>query len=140
MWLAGLLALLALVGCGQVEEVRLDETDNGTALTISPRSVVIITLAANPAAGFGWEVYDGEGTVLVADGLPIFEPGPGTGGETSAGGTQTFRFTPGASGQTRLVLGYRGPDDPVDELPAQTFSVDVAVEMETPEGAPPAAP
>lgn len=126
-----LLLAFALAACGRTEEINLTDADNGAAITLNPQNVLIITLAANPASGYGWEVYEVDDVVLVPDGLPHFEPGPGTGGDEDAGGTQTFRFVPGGTGQTRLVLGYRGPDDPADVLPAQTYEVDVTVAVDT---------
>lgn len=126
-----LLLLSSLAGCGRTEEVKLTDADNGAMITLTPQNVVIVTLAANPASGFGWEVFEVDDLVLVPDGLPHFEPGPGTGSDGDAGGTQTFRFVPGGSGQTRLVLGYRGPEDPPDVLPAQTYSVDISVVVDS---------
>lgn len=128
--LVALVLILALAACGRTREIKLDASDNGSAVTLGPSDILIITLNANPTTGFAWELYEVDQGVLIPDGLPHFEPGSSATDLTGGSGTQTFRFLPGGTGQTRVTLGYWGPSDPADVLPDQTFTVDVTVEVD----------
>lgn len=128
--LAALVLLVALAACGRTREIKLDAGDNGTAITLQPSDVLIITLNANPETGYAWELFEVDPGVLTPDGLPHFEPGSSATDLTGGSGTQTFRFLPGGTGETKLVLGYWGPSDPSDVLPDQIFTADVTVETD----------
>lgn len=125
-----LLLLLLLAGCGRGTEVKLTDADNGTAVTLGPDDTLTVTLQSNATTGYSWEIFEIDDTVLVPDGLPDYQPDAGSAGLLGAGGTQVFRFSPGATGRTSVLLGYRGPSDPVDVIPSQTFGFVVTVGAE----------
>ena len=92
--------------------VRLDESANGTTVTVAPGTPIILELASNATTGYTWLP-----TTLPDDArVAMDEPAGGTyvapsaePGLTGAGGTHAWTFTAVAAGTTDLGLGYVRP-------------------------------
>jgi predicted secreted protein len=103
----------------------LTNSDNGASVTIKTGQTLAVRLDSNPSTGYGWQVRQADGAVLILQGEPQFiapaDAPPG------AGGVEVFRFAAATAGQTTLTLVYRRPFEP-NAAPAQTFSVQVTVQ------------
>jgi inhibitor of cysteine peptidase len=120
-------------------EIQIGAQDNGRQVRIHEGQTLVISLAANPSTGYGWEP---EHAGLSAAAAPILiqvgseylptEPSGQPGNLSEVGGslllgvpaTQVLRFVPAAEGKTTLRLLYRRPWEK-NLAPSAQFSLDV---------------
>jgi inhibitor of cysteine peptidase len=115
--------LVGMVGCSP-KPVQLTEADNGTSVSMSVGSQLVVTLPGNPSTGFNWEVKSVDASILELAGDPQFVSDNTN--IMGAGGALTFTFDAKIAGSTTLELIYHRPfETGVD--PLQTFSVKVEV-------------
>lgn len=105
-------------------EVRVNRNDNGRRIDLNEGQALVITLEANPTAGYAWETVEANEKILQQRGDIEFEPGSGLLG---AAGKQILRFEAVSAGQTTLKLIYHRPWEKGVE-PAGTFSIQVVVQ------------
>jgi inhibitor of cysteine peptidase len=126
-----LFALLLVTGCtGAVSEpgtVELNDGDNGKIINLSLGQILIISLGSNPTTGYSWEVAEIDGAVLEQKGEALFEDEAPEGTPlVGAGGTETFKFSGVAEGETTLKLIYHRPwEEGVEPLEIYLISVNV---------------
>ena len=118
-------AILLVAGCGPANEVVLDESDNGSQVTLEVGQILVVGLPSNPSTGYSWEVEAIDAAVLSQSGDPEFVS-EAEGDVVGAGGTETFRFETVAAGRVQLTLIYHRPFEAGVE-PIDTFSVTVEV-------------
>jgi len=104
-------------------EIRVSTNDNGRWIDLNEGQVLVVTLEANPSAGYTWEAVEANEKILRQTGEIEFEPGSGLLG---APGNQILRFEAVSGGQTTLKLIYHRPWEKGVE-PAGTFSIQVVV-------------
>jgi inhibitor of cysteine peptidase len=114
--------VLALSSCGQPSEIVLDDSNNGSQITLNMGQTLSIRLEGNPSTGFGWEVLEINEAVLRQAGDIDFEAESDLPGSP---GIQVLHFEPVASGETDLELVYRRPWESED--PVETYLLRVIV-------------
>jgi predicted secreted protein len=109
----------------------LDESDNGTAVSVKVGSTIKVVLTGNPTTGYGWTpaLSEADAKILQQQGDPEYVPDSNLIG---AGGTYTFTFLAIATGDAQLKLVYLRPWESVP--PLKTFSVSVKVEKQPLDG------
>ncbi len=128
-WLLGgwLAWALLVAGCGGPSEVKVGAASNGGEIAVQQGQAVVVALESNPSTGYGWEVAQNDGGVLMLEGKPQFESVPPQGTPLlGAGGTQTFRFKTVGSGTAELKLVYHRPWE-TNVPPLQEFNLKVVV-------------
>ncbi len=133
MWRSFSLAALSLTlaACGGVtvpptHGTAMTEANDGQTLRLKKDGVLIVTLVSNPTTGFQWTVDQIEAAYLKQQGEPDYVSDCPD-GRPGCGGHQTFRFTAGGAGQTKLRLIYHRPFEK-DKPPAQTFGVTINIQ------------
>jgi predicted secreted protein len=109
----------------------LDESDNGTTVSVKVGSTIKVVLKGNPTTGYGWtpDLSEADAAILQEQGGPEYVPDSNLIG---AGGTYTFTFLAVATGNAQLKLVYLRPWESVP--PLKTFSVNVKVEKQPLDG------
>ncbi len=126
LW-GGLAWTLLVAGCGGAKEVKVGAAANGSEIAVQQGQAVVVALESNPSTGYGWEVAQNDGGVLVLEGEPQFESVPPQGTPLlGAGGTQTFRFKTVGSGSAELKLVYHRSWE-TNVPPLQVFDLKVVV-------------
>jgi inhibitor of cysteine peptidase len=106
-------------------DVRLDESDNGAAVTLKPGDRVRVVLESNASTGFAWiEASAPAAAVLVPVGEPFYVAS--SSGLLGAPGHQVFDYQAVAAGTTSVSLDYERAFESVP--PASTWSVNVTVQ------------
>ena len=131
---AGVLALACLAGCKAEadEPLILDETADGTAITISPGDYFTIQLDANPSMGYLWEVTTLNEKVLALEKSVVVN----TKEASRFGGRKQRQLTFQAvsQGVTRLELEFDKANDFDEDDPSlETFSLVITVAEDVPE-------
>ncbi len=111
----------------ELEEVNVDEDDDGSQVELEQGQILVVTLESNPTTGYGWEVAEIQESILEQMGEADFEPSDeGEPPMVGAGGWEIFSFEAISAGQTTLQLVYRRPWEEGVE-PINTFSIEVVV-------------
>ena len=129
---AGILVLLAVIAAlapssstfaePSAAEVRLSAADGGRLVSLAEGQVLVISLEANPSAGYGWEPERVEQDILRQVREAEFQPESALLGSP---GVQTLRLEAVGNGWTDLKLVYRRPWR--SEAPSGRFSLGVQV-------------
>ena len=126
VWLvAGVAALSVLLfACAGPSDVKIDETANGTDVSLRAGQKLIVTLKSNPTTGYDWQVDEVDESVvkLVAQEFkPASDPN-----RLGAPGQTEFQFQAVGAGTTNLHLIYvRSWEEGVD--PEDAFQVSITV-------------
>ena len=116
-------SLVILTACSSGNEVKLDESDDGSQVALNGGQTLVVSLEGNPTTGYTWETAEVDQKVLREVGEPQFEAESDAVG---SGGVQTLRFETVTSGSTTLKLVYvRAWEEGIP--PQETFSVQVIV-------------
>ena len=118
------------MGCDS-GSIKLDDSTNGSEVTVRLGQTLTVNLKSNPTTGYQWELAECDDAVVrLVSGhfTPPSEVTERSGAlRVGAGGIQTFLFKGSGAGRTTLKLVYRRPWEK-DVEPIQTFSVTVRVE------------
>jgi inhibitor of cysteine peptidase len=110
-----IVSVVVLAGCSQhPSEIVLDDSNNGSQITLHMDQALTIRLEGNPSTGFTWEVAEINEAVLRQEGDINFEAESDLLGSP---GIQVLHFEPVDSGETDLELVYWRPwesEDPVE--------------------------
>jgi predicted secreted protein len=120
--LAGMASAAAPAAGSGPQEVQVTEQGNGQNVEVNGE-VLVLNLASNPSTGYGWQVKGLNNRILRL--LEASDWIPDTQGKLGGPGTQVLRFAAVGKGQTSLNLVYTRRWK--NELPAETFSIDVIV-------------
>ncbi|RME47121.1 MAG: hypothetical protein D6791_06635 [Chloroflexi bacterium] len=126
-WLmVGMVALgMLLLGCAGPSRVRLDESANGTSVSLRAGQTLIIALKSNPTTGYDWQVDQVDETVVRVvkqDFQPASDPE-----RLGAPGQTVVQFQAVSAGMTDLHLIYVRPWEQ-DVEPQDTFQVHITVQ------------
>lgn len=115
-----------VVGCTGVRpDLRLDETADGTTVTLTAGQRLRVVLESNPSTGYTWVVATApNAAVLVPAGEPFTVPAASD--LLGAPGYQVFDFVAVAAGTTSVGLRYEHPT--TGDPPANTWGVTVTVQ------------
>ncbi len=119
--------MLVLTTCAPGDVVKIGVDSNGGSVELKSGQALAVTLESNPSTGYAWVVDEVDPALLRQEGDAEYQPDK-TAGENivGAGGTETFRFSAIAAGETTLKLVYRRSWETGIE-PAQIFSVQVKI-------------
>jgi inhibitor of cysteine peptidase len=94
---------------GNVANVSLDATAEGSTQQLKMGEVLSISLESNPSTGYSWFATISNPAVLVQMGEPQYQEPPSSSGTPllGAAGTQTFYFQAAETGTTTLTLDYK---------------------------------
>jgi len=111
----------------ELEEINVDEKDDGSQVELEQGRILVVTLESNPTTGYRWEQVETQESILQQMGEAEFKPSE-TGGPplVGAGGWEIFRFKAISAGQMTLQLVYHRPWEEGVE-PLKTFSLQVVV-------------
>ena len=111
----------------ELEDVNVDEDDDGSQVELEQGQILVVTLESNPTTGYGWEVSEIQESILEQIGEEEFKPSDeGEPPMVGSGGWEIFTFEAISAGQTTLQLVYRRPWEEGVE-PINTFSIEVVV-------------
>ncbi|HUU19715.1 MAG TPA: protease inhibitor I42 family protein [Sedimentisphaerales bacterium] len=111
----------------ELEEVNVDEEDDGGQVELEQGQILVVTLESNPTTGYGWEVVENQESILEQMGEAEFKQSDtGEPPLVGAGGWEIFRFKAVSAGQMTLQLVYRRSWEE-DVEPLNTFSLQVVV-------------
>jgi inhibitor of cysteine peptidase len=103
--------------------VMIDDSANGSTVSLRRGEGLVISLTGNPTTGFTWEMGDSADEILAQQGKPEYSAGSRALG---AGGKYRFHFQAEREGTARVRLVYRRPFE-ASVPPAQIFEVTVVV-------------
>lgn len=117
-------ALLGLLASCAGRGIKIDETANGSEVTLRQGDTLTLKIEGNPTTGYAWEVSEVDEAILATAGEAEYKSGSPLIG---AGGTYTFTFKAAAPGTTPLkLIYYRSFEEGVP--PIETFEVNISVE------------
>ncbi|WP_405166130.1 protease inhibitor I42 family protein [Nocardia sp. NBC_01499] len=140
-----LLLGLAVAGCGKNDSssdatssaaptsaqgpaaVTAGQADNGQERQVAVGQSLVVTLPANPATGYLWQITELDANLLQAQGDPGYKPDPNVPVAPGSGGGTVWTFVGKAPGTTKLSMDYLRPWEQGVE-PAQTYSLTIKVE------------
>lgn len=123
---AGLLAAVWLIAealGGGTGPVTLNESNNGTTVTVPTGTTINLELPGNPTTGYSWEATIGNPAVLAEASAPVYKP---TGTALGSGGTYTFQYTAKRAGRSDVTLVYHRSWETTP--PLKTYRITVIVE------------
>ncbi len=126
-WLmVGMVTLgMLLFGCAGPLPVKLDESANGTSVSLRAGQTLIIALKSNPTTGYDWQVDQADEKVVRVvkqDFQPASDPE-----RLGAPGQTVVEFQAVSAGTTTLRLIYVRPWEK-DVEPQETFQVRITVQ------------
>ncbi|HUU96054.1 MAG TPA: protease inhibitor I42 family protein [Phycisphaerae bacterium] len=104
--------------------IYLDESANGSTVTASVSTLIVVMLASNASTGYQWELAQLDTSVLENTADTYLPPAIAIPG---APGSERWEFVARAAGTTTLRLEYRRPWETQELDPADTFEVTVTV-------------
>ena len=108
--------------------LTVSETANGSSVTLSVGDFLAVSLAANPTAGYGWQVALSNASVLALTGPPSFGEAKAPDPQAIGAGVENiFKFRALRAGATEIELIYRRSFDPPTVPPAKAFVATVIV-------------
>ncbi len=108
------------------EVVNVNDSDNGSQVTLRQGQILAVTLESNPTTGYSWAPVEKQNSIFEPFGDPIYFPPEEVDGVVGAGGWEIFYFRSVSAGQETLQLVYRRSWE-TDVEPIKTFSIDVVV-------------
>jgi predicted secreted protein len=108
------------------EVVNVNDSDNGSQVTLRQGQILAVTLESNPSTGYSWDRIEKENSILEKFGDTLYFPSEDDDGIVGAGGWEILYFKSINIGQETLELVYRRSWE-TDVEPAKTFSIDVVV-------------
>jgi len=119
-----LLALLVFLASCAGRVIKIDESANGSEVTLRQGDTLTLKIEGNPTTGYAWAISEVDEAILSVSGDAEYKSGSPLIG---AGGTYTFTFKAAAPGTTPLkFIYYRSFEEGVP--PIDTFEVNVSVE------------
>jgi inhibitor of cysteine peptidase len=106
--------------------VNVNDSDNGSQVTLRQGQILAVTLESNPTTGYSWAPVEKENSIFELFGDPIYIPAEQEEGAVGSGGWEIYYFRSISAGQETLELIYRRSWE-TDVEPAKTFSIDVTV-------------
>lgn len=112
-----------------LERLEVGEAENEEHIVLEEGQELWISLPSNPSTGYGWEVIEGDNSVLEQIGEIDYHP-PGSDREMPMGsrGVELLRFRAAIPGHTHLKLAYRRPWESGE--PRESYSLEVRVGQE----------
>jgi parallel beta-helix repeat protein/predicted outer membrane repeat protein len=107
------------------EVVNVNDSDNGSQVTIRQGQILAVTLESNPTTGYSWDRVEKEDSILEKFGDTLYFPSEEE-EVVGAGGWEILYFRSKSIGQETLELVYRRSWE-TDVEPVKTFSIDVMV-------------
>ncbi len=98
-------ATLAVGGCSTLQGVTVAAPPQGGAVVVQAGAPLVVSLPADPAAGYGW-VLKGTGPHLRATGGPDYMPSPKPAGATGEAGSTVYRFRALSPGTSALEFAW----------------------------------
>ena len=125
---AGVLLVLAgLASCATLNRDGVMASVGGGSVAVRQGAPLVISLAADSTAGYGWVLTSDPGNaVWLIGGTPDFAPEPVPAGVMGVGGTTTYRFRALDPGVVKLEFAYR-PILEKDAPAAKVVGYDVTV-------------
>ncbi len=121
---SALFALLVLLASCAGRGIKIDESANGSEVTLRQGDTLTLKIEGNPTTGYTWAISEVDETILSIAGEAEYKSGSLLIG---AGGVYTFTFKAAAPGTTPLkLIYYRSFEEGVP--PVETFEVNVNVE------------
>ncbi|MBN2180672.1 MAG: protease inhibitor I42 family protein, partial [Sedimentisphaerales bacterium] len=108
------------------EVVNVNDSDNGSQVTLKQGQLLAVTLESNPTTGYSWEPVEKKNSILEQFGDSLYFPSEQDDETVGAGGWEIFYFKSISIGKETLELIYRRPWE-TDVEPAKTFSIEVTV-------------
>jgi inhibitor of cysteine peptidase len=124
-----LIMVLATSGCSQKDSantVEIDESDDGSTVTLAVGEELTLTLGSNLTTGYSWKLGELDSRVLAQQG-DVEYISEAEEGVVGAGGVEIFRFTAEEPGTVMLRLEYLRPWEE-GVAPEAVFSVEVVVQ------------
>jgi len=128
-------AAAVLLRAKEVDEIVLDETDDGATVKVKVNDWFKVSLKGNPTTGYTWAaiIAEEDAAILRQVGEPVYVSDSAGDTIVGVGGTYTFTFEALAAGEAVLKLEYARPWE--SEPPLQTFTATVQVETSPVAGA-----
>jgi len=128
-------AAAVLLRAKEVDEIVLDETDDGATVKVKVNDWFKVSLKGNPTTGYTWTaiIAEEDAAILRQVGEPVYVSDSADDAIVGVGGTYTFTFEALAAGEAVLKLEYARPWE--SEPPLQTFTATVQVETSPVAGA-----
>ena len=125
VWLCAAVLAASIGGClTPLADIYLDESANGSTVTVSVSEQIVVTLVSNASTGYQWELTQLDTAVLENTAQTYVAPAIAIPG---APGSERWEFVARAAGTTTLRLEYRRPWEDQEVDPADTFEVTVTV-------------
>lgn len=119
-----LATIFIIVGCKTPDELLyLKNDNNGQLIKLSQNEEFVISLNANPTAGFTWKISEIDSSIVTQIQEVEFKP---TSEKLGSPGDQIFRFRAISLGQTEIKLVYHRPWEK-QVAPLDTFFVTAEV-------------
>jgi inhibitor of cysteine peptidase len=115
---------MLLFACAGPSQVKIDESANGTAVSLRAGQTLIVTLKSNPTTGYEWQV-DHVDESVVQPTKQEFQPASDP-NRLGAPGQTVHEFQAVGAGTTDLRLVYVRPWEKGVE-PEDTFQVSITV-------------
>ena len=119
------MAAIAAAGCATVERDEVAAPPNGGTVVMRVGTPLIVSLAPDPEAGYGW-VLTSNNTNLDLIGGPDFTPAPKPAGLVGVADTTAYRFRATKPGTTTLEFAWQPPSGTAP-TPGRTVRYDVTV-------------
>ena len=113
---------------GNVANLKLDSTADGTTQQLKKAEAMSITLESNPSTGYSWFASISDTAILAQMGEPEYTaPTESSTPVVGAPGTQTFLFQAIETGTTTITLEYKRGWE-TDVAPEKTITITVEVQ------------
>ena len=116
---------LALASCATLERDEVVAPADGGSVTMRVGAPLVISLAADPATGYGWVVKSSPPNLELVGG-PDYTPQPRPPGLAGVAGTTAFRFRATAIGSGPIEFAWTAPPGAPPQ-PARALRYDVTV-------------
>jgi inhibitor of cysteine peptidase len=87
--------------------LALTDADAGRSVELALGQQLLVRLASNHSAGYGWSLAEETDAVVTLEQTPSYEESDAT--HLGAGGIETFRFEAVRTGEQTLRFSYRRP-------------------------------
>jgi inhibitor of cysteine peptidase len=124
------LIALAVAGCATIERDEVAAPPDGGAVAMRTGTPLIVSLPADPTAGYGW-VLRNSGPNLFLVGGPDYTPDPKPPGLVGVANTTIYRFRAKAPGTASIEFAWQSPPDQ-PPAPTRTVRYDVTIYPEFP--------
>ena len=122
------LAAFAVAGCASLERDEVAAPDGGGNVAMRAGAPLVVSLAPDPATGYGWVLQSGSPNLALIGG-PDFTPAPKAPGLVGVADTTVFRFRAQSPGDAALVFAWAPPPGQAPApSPARTIRYDVKID------------